>query len=285
MSSHSPANRNNASRIAGAIVALAAAMMLTAAPAGALERKFDCVIDASRTAKLGSPVPGILAKVLVERGDSVTAGQEVAQLESSIEAAAVAYNRFRAQSTAKIDAQKQRVALATARMGRASELIGRKIISEDKFEELRADAGVAQHDLVREEQDQKLAQLDLDRAEAALALRTIRSPFDGFITERKLSPGEFVNQDGYVVAVARLDPLHVEAYLPVATYGQVQIGTVAKVRPDPPIGGSYDATVIVVDRVFDPASSTYGVRLQLPNPQHALPGGQRCKVVFDMPGE
>jgi RND family efflux transporter MFP subunit len=282
MCSHSQASRNSGRRIAGAAAVLAA---LAAPAADAAERGFDCVIDPSEMVKLGSPVPGILAKVLVRRGDTVAQGQEVAQLESTIETAAVAYNRFRALSTAKIDAQKQRLALATARMGRASELIGRKIISEDKFEELRADASVAQHDLVREEQDRKLSALDLERAEAALAQRTIRSPIDGIVTEKKLSGGEFINQDGYVVAVARLDPLHVETYLPVATYGQVHVGTVAKVRPNPPIGGSYDATAIVVDRVFDPSSSTYGVRLQLPNPEHTLPGGQRCKVAFDMPAE
>jgi RND family efflux transporter MFP subunit len=279
---HSQANRHGAGRIASAA---AVAALLAALPAGAAERSFDCVIDPSEIVKLGSPVPGILARVVVRRGDTVTQGQEVAALESTIETAAVAYNRFRALSTAKIDAQKQRLTLATARMGRASELIGRKIISEDKFEELRADAAVQQHDLVREEQEQKLATLDLERAEAALTQRTIRSPIEGIVTEKKLSGGEFINQDGYVVAVARLDPLHVETYLPVQTYGQVHVGTVAKVHPNPPIGGSYDASAIVVDSVFDPASSTYGVRLRLPNPERTLPGGQRCKVIFDMPPE
>ena len=269
------------------IAALATAAMLTAAPADAGERKFDCVIDASRTAKLGSPVPGILAKVLVERGDSVTSGQAVAMLDSSVEVTAVNLSRFKAESTARIGAQEARLGLAQAKMKLIAELIQRKIeaTTSNKFEEARAEVRVAEQDLVREQQDRKANELELARAESVLEQRTIRSPFDGIITERKLSPGEFVNQDGYVVAVARLDPLHVEAYLPVSTYGQVHIGTVAQVRPDPPIGGSYDASVIVVDRVFDPASSTYGVRLQLPNPQLALPGGQRCKVVFDMPGE
>jgi membrane fusion protein (multidrug efflux system) len=35
-----------------------------------------------------------------------------------------------------------------------------------------------------------------------------------------------------------------------------------------------------VDRVMDAASGTFGVRLQLPNPALALPGGIRCKVRF-----
>jgi multidrug efflux pump subunit AcrA (membrane-fusion protein) len=108
---------------------------------------------------------------------------------------------------------------------------------------------------------------------------------DGVITEKKLSAGEFVNQDGYIVAVARLDPLHVETYLPVSTYGHIAVGTSGTVYPNPPINGKYSAAVIVVDRVFDPSSGTYGVRLDLPNPDRILPGGQRCKVGFDLPAE
>jgi RND family efflux transporter MFP subunit len=270
------------------VIALLAAAV--AAPAGAAERRFDCVIDPSEMAKLGSPVAGILSKVLVQRGDAVTRDQKVAELDSSVEAASVAYNQVRANSTAKIDAQQQRVDLAKSRMGRADELIGRKLVTPDKYDELHADLGVAQQDLLAAQQEKQLAQLDLDRASAALNERTIRSPMDGIVTEKKLSAGEFINQDGYVIAVARLDPLHVETFLPVSTYGQVHVGTTANVHPDPPIGGSYKATVIVVDRVFDPSSSTYGVRLELPNPDHTLPGGQRCKVAFDMaamakPGE
>ena len=34
--------------------------------------------------------------------------------------------------------------------------------------------------------------------------------------------------------------------------------------------------------VFDAASGTFGVRLELPNPDFKLPGGQRCKVTFPL---
>jgi RND family efflux transporter MFP subunit len=263
----------------------AIAVLLTigrAAAAEAVEQRFDCVIDPSETAKLGSPIVGVLSKVLVERGDLVTEGQPVAQLESSVEAAAVAYNRFHAESTARIEAQQQRLDLATARLERASQLIGKGDISKDKYQEMAADAGVAKADLVREQEDQKLAQLDLARSQATLEQRTIHSPFSGVVTEKKLSAGEFVSQESYVVAVARLDPLHVETYLPVSTYGQVSVGTHGIVYPNAPIGGQYSSAVIVVDHVFDPSSGTYGVRLELPNPDRKLPGGLRCKVGFQI---
>ena len=38
--------------------------------------------------------------------------------------------------------------------------------------------------------------------------------------------------------------------------------------------------VTVVDQVFDAASGTIGVRLELPNPGYAIPAGLKCQVRF-----
>ena len=55
------------------------------------------------------------------------------------------------------------------------------------------------------------------------------------------------------------------------------------VLPEAPVGGSYTATVTVVDRVFEAASGTVGVRLELPNPDLRLPAGIHCRVRFTTP--
>jgi RND family efflux transporter MFP subunit len=279
MSSHSPVRPSSRAR---AIRAAAALLAISLHPAAAAAQAFDCVIDPSETVKIGSPIPGLFDEVLVKRGDVVARDQVIARLESSVEAKTVALNRFRAESTAKIDAQQQRVSLALARLERSSALFKNKIESQDKYEERRADAAVASQDLIREEQERQLATFELERSESLLRQRTIRSPIDGIVTEKKLSAGEYIHQEGYVVIVTRLDPLFVEAFVPVGSYGRIKVGMTATVRPDEPIGGSHIATVSVVDRVFDPSSSTYGIRLTLPNPDRSLPGGQRCKVSFDM---
>ena len=86
-----------------------------------------------------------------------------------------------------------------------------------------------------------------------------------------------------IVTIAKVDPLFVEAYLPVRYYGKIKIGDVAVVHPGDPIGGDHNATVSIVDQVFDAASGTFGVRLNLPNADYALPGGLRCRVDFKVP--
>jgi RND family efflux transporter MFP subunit len=275
-----PDSRNSVRRLR--ILTIVAAIVLhpPVAAVGAETPSFDCVIDPSQTVRLGSPIPGLLSEVLVSRGDMIRAGQVVARLESTVEAATVKYNRLRAQSTARIDAQAARLELSRARMGRANELLTKNVVSRDKHDEQQADLFIAQQELAREKADRQLAQLEIERSEAVLEQRTIRSPFAGVVSERKLSGGEYINQEGHILSLSQLDPLHVEVFLPVAMYPQVALGMAGAILPDPPIGGSYAAKIIVIDRVFDPASSTFGVRLALPNPDNRLPAGQRCKVMF-----
>ena len=55
---------------------------------------------------------------------------------------------------------------------------------------------------------------------------------------------------------------------------------VAEVRPEKPGGGVLEASVKIVDRVVDAASGTFGVRLELPNPEYRLSAGLKCKVTF-----
>src|SRR5450756_189544 len=203
----SPAMPNNLLRRAVMALAIVPAM---AAPLAAAQ-SFDCVIDPSEVVKLGSPVTGVLAEVLVNRGDIVSKGQPVAVLESSIEASTVRLNRLHAESTARIEGQKERLALARSRVDRTGLPRG-LVVTQDKFEELRAEAAIAAQELLREEQERQLAQLELERSQATLNQRTIRSTIDGIVNEKKLSAGEFVNQEGYIVTASRLDPLNVEVY-------------------------------------------------------------------------
>jgi membrane fusion protein, multidrug efflux system len=53
-------------------------------------------------------------------------------------------------------------------------------------------------------------------------------------------------------------------------------GMTSQVKPESPLTGEYSAKVMVVDRVMDAASGTFGVRMELPNPHLKLPAGLEC---------
>ena len=127
--------------------------------------------------------------------------------------------------------------------------------------------------------NRRLADLELQRTTAEVALRTIKSPVNGVVVERFMHPGEFPKQEK-ILKIAQIDPLRVEAYAPVTMFGKIAVGMTAHVKPEPPLTGEYTAKVVVVDRVVDAASGTFGVRMELPNSHLKLPAGLKCSVSF-----
>jgi RND family efflux transporter MFP subunit len=260
---------------------LGAALALMMAPAAAAT--FDCVMDPSLTVKLGSPVMSVLSEVLVDRGDLVKKGQVIAKVESAVEEAAVATNEARAASTAEIESRQATLDQKNGVYKRKLELQTHNVTSAQDVETAQAEFNVAKQELALAGLNHQMAELEARRLRALLEQRTIRSPIDGIVVQRSLGPGEYVRQDANVVTVAGIDPLSVEAYLPVRYFGSIKVGDVATVYPDDPVGGEHKATVSIVDQVFDAASGTFGVRLNLPNHENRLPGGLRCHVAFDIP--
>lgn len=127
--------------------------------------------------------------------------------------------------------------------------------------------------------NQNLANLELRRASAEIERRIIKSPITGVVLERSLHPGEFAKQDP-ILKLAQLDPLRVEVFAPVSLLGEITVGMEAEVFPEKPVGGKYKAKVTVADKVVDAASGTFGVRLELPNKDYAIPAGLKCRVRF-----
>jgi hypothetical protein len=66
-------------------------------------------------------------------------------------------------------------------------------------------------------------------------------------------------------------------YPPLHLWGRVHSGDSAGIAIAEPVGITVPATVTYVDQVFDTASGIFGVRLELPNPDDALPAGLRCR--------
>jgi multidrug efflux pump subunit AcrA (membrane-fusion protein) len=106
-----------------------------------------------------------------------------------------------------------------------------------------------------------------------------RAVIDTTLPIRSKPTGEFVRGTP-IVKLAQIHPLRVEVIAPVALLGKLSPGMTAEVLPESPIGGVHPAKVTVVDRVVDAASGTFGVRLEVPNPNYRLPAGLKCKARF-----
>lgn len=238
----------------------------------------DCVINPYQVADLASPVPGVIHSVDVERSQEVRAGQTIASLDANVEQANVELARFRAEIKSEIKLGQVNRSFDIKRKQRVDNLKSQQLISEDNADEVAREAELSQWRLEQAQDLAKVRQLELRLAEAQLAQKTIQAPFDGYILDIFKYRGEYVEEQP-ILRLAQLDPLIVEAIVPMESFGQIQPGMEADILPDLQ-GNPVRGKVTVVDRIGDTASNTFGVRLVIPNPDHRIPAGMKCVAKF-----
>lgn len=236
-----------------------------------------CLIGPERTADIGSPVTGVVAAIRVERGDSVRKGQVVALLEQDIERANWQAAQVRSALDAELRSAEASFALARERHERMASLSDSGAVAAISIEQARAEQDVALQRVEQARGQQRVALQELGVAKAQLAQRTLKAPFDGVIVERLAHEGERV-EDRPLLRLAQMDPLRVELVMPAARWGSVQRGEPLAIVPELPGATPLTATVTHIDRMLDAASNTFRVRLTLPNPDHRVPAGARCRL-------
>lgn len=242
-------------------------------------QELDCLIEPEMTIELGSSVDGIVESVAVDKSDLVALGDTLVLLESSVEKAAVALAQERAAMEDTIQSKQVAASFALRQRDRVRELHLKKAASGADKDQAETDARLAKLELETAKNNKRLAQLELAKANAALQQRSISSPVSGIVIDRYLNPGESV-EDKPILKLAQIDPLRIEVIAPRELFGKVKKGMTAEILPEQPAGGRYRATVSVVDGIVDAASGTFGIRLTVPNPQHSLFGGLRCRAQF-----
>ncbi|NVK42528.1 MAG: efflux RND transporter periplasmic adaptor subunit [Oceanospirillaceae bacterium] len=257
-------------------------LVLAAMPAVCGAQALDCVINPNATVELGSPQDGLLEEIMAKRGDRVAQGQPLARLDSEMEEMNAELAKIKAGSDIVIRSGRFQADFRARELKRLKALVQNQSVSTSVYEQAEIEHKLAALSVDSARLEQEIAQTEYERAEALVRRRTVHSPVDGVVVAVNMSPGEYVHEQSHLMSIAAIDPLYVEVYLPVASYGNIKTGMTATVRPEQPIGGEYAATIAVVDRVFDAASRTFGVRLELPNPDFELPAGVRCRVEFEV---
>jgi len=243
--------------------------------------EFDCVIQPRQVLEIRSPVEGLVERVMVDRGDLVRKGQELAFIDTSVERVLAEGAKFRSEMEGALRAGQTRLQLGERRLARAQELAGQQFLPQQARDDALGEKQLAEADLLEARENRKLAEIELRRQQALIRLKTIRSPINGVVMERILQAGKLA-ESGVgrkpIFRIADIEALYVEALLPAEAYRQVKLGMVGQVVPAIPDARTERATVKVIDRVLDAGSGTFGVRLELPNKQARLLAGLRCRL-------
>lgn len=242
---------------------------------------FDCLLEPHMVVNVNTEVRGKIKSIKVERSDLVEQGQVLAELESEVEKAEVALAQARTTMKAELMSSQVSYAYAKRKLRRFDGLLEQDVVSAQTKDEVETEEDLARQQIAQAKENMHLAELELQRARVILERRTVSSPISGVVVERYVSPGEFADDEA-LMQLAQLNPLNVEVIMPAYLFGSITPGMQGQVIPESPLDGeAYTAEVKIVDRLIDASSGTFGVRLELPNPDYKLPGGLKCMVRFD----
>lgn len=238
----------------------------------------SCLLKPKQVVQLASPLFGLLAAVYVDRADTVKQGQVIAKLDTSVEEVQAALDHFRAANTTQIEADTLDLGWNQRELERRQKLVGNMFSKANDIDEYLTKVEQDRIAIRKAEADLHTAKLESARSDAQLALKVIKSPINGVVTEIKLSPGEYIYEQTPIMTIAEVDPLAVDLVVPADRYRSVRVGLIGELHLNAPVNATYPARVDAIDPVLDAASDTFRVRLTLPNPGNAIPAGTRCSA-------
>jgi RND family efflux transporter MFP subunit len=265
-------------RISPLLLLLFACSSLIAADVSAAE--LDCLVKPEMYVELSSPVVSVLEEILVETGDVVTRGQPLARLEASIEKARVKMAELQVKQVSDIENRKIQLEFKKLNHERMQKLREKNSVPQFEADKARTEYALAQLELAKAQEVRVMARANLEMERSQLALHTIRSPIDGIVVDRFANVGESV-EGRSIMKLAQVNPLKVELIAPTEYFGLIQKGMVVDIYPQQPANRVFKATVTIVDKLIDPASGSFTVRMGLPNPDDKLVGGVNCIARFD----
>ena len=242
---------------------------------------FDCLVEPTQTIELRSTVGGRIERIQARRGDRVQKGQVLVLLESTAERAAAESARYRAEMEGEEAVARTKFEYARRTYERKRDMHADKLMSGQERDDAEGEMRSAQAELQLARDNRRVASLEADEQSALLARRSIRAPFNGVVADQLMYVGEVIEPGDPkkpILKLAQLDPLRVHIIMPRTAFGKVKKGMKVQVAPELPNVPRVEGTVVVIDSLIDAASGTFGVFLEVPNPDARVPAGIKCRA-------
>jgi len=114
-------------------------------------------------------------------------------------------------------------------------------------------------------------------AEAMLSYSQIRSPIDGFVTDRPLYPGEMAAAGTPLLTVMDLSQVIAKAHIPQSEAATLNVGAKATITV-PGMEKPIEGKITIVSPALDPNSTTVEVWVQAKNPVQQLKPGTSVRL-------
>ena len=237
-------------------------------------------VQALRTAEVRARVEGIIQQRLFTEGSEVEAGQLLFQIDPST-------------LKADLDAAKSSLARAEADLTQANlkrkrfaNLLGKKAVSQQQFDEALALAKQAEADVAASKAAVARAQIDLEYA-------SVRAPITGRIGRALVTEGALVGKSEatHLATIEQLDPIYVNFTQSSSELLRLRRGNEGQdlAVKDPKVNVtledsslySHPGKLLFSEMTVDPSTGEVLLRAELPNPDRLLLPGMFLRVSLD----
>jgi len=205
--------------------------------------------QAVRAVSVKSETSGTVAKVDVEKGTLVKAGDIICELQP--------------------DARLAQVAQAQAAMKQAQLEYQASSKLADKGYRSPTDVAASKAKLDSAAAGVRAAEIELERTK-------LRAPFDGVVDDRMVEVGDFMQPGGACARVVDLDPILVVGQVSERDVDQLNIGEPGHAKLMD--GSDHEGKVRFVARSADQATRTFRIELELPNGDGAVRDGETADI-------
>jgi RND family efflux transporter MFP subunit len=278
---------------------------LEAAQVRDVRRQVDVVgtLAAKEEVIVSAEVAGRVSRLVHDLGDRVAAGTPLIELDpeklqyradgqrATLEQARARYGASADGELPPLDtvptvvSTKAQLDAAQQQLDRAKNLASRNLLSQSDLEiaQTRYDTAKAARDQALASARQLRADIEAQSSSLRLAQRelrdaVIRAPFDGYVAERLVSPGQFVQPQAPVMRIVRLQPLKLTAEVPEKFAPWIENGRDMAVKVDAFPEQVFAGKVVRIAPGVNLKSRAFAIEGEVPNPDGKLKPGTFARV-------
>ena len=196
--------------------------------------------------EVSADLPGTVDHILFESGRTVESGAVLVELDTR-------------QERAQLAAAEAQRDLALLNFDRMKGLLAERVVSKAEYD--RASA------------EQKAAEARVGEIRAAIARKTVKSPFSGVLGIRQVNVGQYLSAGDPIVTVQSLNPIYVNFAVPQQAVSQMRQGREVRVTAEELPGAVFAGRITALDSMVNEATRNVTVQATLPNPAGTLRPG------------
>ena len=207
-------------------------------------------VSAVHGVTVSADLSGIVAKIELESGRRVSAGQVLVRLDTS-------------QERAQLAAAEAQRDLARLNLERAKRLVESGAIAQAEYDRLAAEA--------------KQAEAGMGEIQAVIDRKTIRAPFTGVLGIRQVDLGQYLAAGDAIVPLQSLDPVYVDFSVPQQDVGELRVGAEVRVTAES-LAVHQSGRITAINSIVDQGTRNVQIQATFANPGGKLRPGMFVDV-------